>query len=146
MSYPVWLTSMSSRCSRMSRRATPWCTSSAVTIPILPRSYSTSPPTAAGQHHLRPPPMALGKASRVERSDRSGAPGTLPLRPVTMVVTRKANNSDEEYVVATKHDFKRQTRPPKDHLEKLLEATYPNHSCPIKHMLKDCTMMKNFMT
>jgi hypothetical protein len=27
-----------------------------------------------------------------------------------------------------------------------LEAACPNHMYPIKHKLKDCTMMKNFMT
>jgi hypothetical protein len=37
-------------------------------------------------------------------------------------------------------------RPPKDHFEKLLEATYPHHSNPVKHKLKYYTMMKNFMT
>jgi hypothetical protein len=58
----------------------------------------------------------------------------------------KANNSDAEYVVAAEHDFMRQMRQPKDHFEKLLEATCPNHSYPVKHKLKDCTMMKNFMT
>jgi hypothetical protein len=35
---------------------------------------------------------------------------------------------------------------PKDHFEKLLEATYPHHPYPVKHMLKECTMMKKFMT
>jgi hypothetical protein len=34
---------------------------------------------------------------------------------------------------------------PKDHFKKLLKVTCPYHSYPIKHMLKDCTMMKNFM-
>jgi hypothetical protein len=34
----------------------------------------------------------------------------------------------------------------RDHLEKLLEATCLNHSYPIKHKLKNYTMMKNFMT
>jgi hypothetical protein len=49
--------------------------------------------------------------------------------------------------VATEYDFKCQARQPKDHFEKLLEASYPNHMYPmLKHKLKDCTMMKNFMT
>jgi hypothetical protein len=33
-----------------------------------------------------------------------------------------------------------------NHFEILLEAACPNHACPIKHKLKDCSMMKNFMT
>jgi hypothetical protein len=43
-------------------------------------------------------------------------------------------------------DFKRPTWYPKDHFEKLLKAACLNHSYPIKHKLKDYTMMKIFMT
>jgi hypothetical protein len=32
-----------------------------------------------------------------------------------------------------------------DHFKKLLEETCPNHAYPIKHKLRDCGMMKNFM-
>jgi hypothetical protein len=32
-----------------------------------------------------------------------------------------------------------------DHFENLLEETCPNHAYPIKHKLRDCGMMKNFM-
>jgi hypothetical protein len=49
---------------------------------------------------------------------------------------------DEELVVAVGREFKRQTRQPTDHFEKLLEATCPNHMYPIRHKLKECTMMK----
>jgi hypothetical protein len=35
---------------------------------------------------------------------------------------------------------------PGDHIEKLLEATYPNHTYPARHKLKGCTMMKNYIT
>jgi hypothetical protein len=38
-----------------------------------------------------------------------------------------------------------QARPPTDHFEKLLEETCLNHAYPIKHKLKDCGMMKNFI-
>jgi hypothetical protein len=31
-------------------------------------------------------------------------------------------------------------------LEKLLEASCPNHAYPIKHKLKECTMLRYFMT
>jgi hypothetical protein len=58
----------------------------------------------------------------------------------------KAGNSDEGHVVAAERDFKRQMLPPKDHFEKVLEVACLNHSYPIKHKLKDCTMIKNFMT
>jgi hypothetical protein len=33
-----------------------------------------------------------------------------------------------------------------DHFKKLLKATCPNDSYPIKNKLNDCSMMKNFMT
>jgi hypothetical protein len=32
-----------------------------------------------------------------------------------------------------------------DHFERLLKEVYPNHACPVKHKLKNCNMMKNFM-
>jgi hypothetical protein len=35
---------------------------------------------------------------------------------------------------------------PKVYFEKLLEAACPNHTYYVKHKLKDCTMMKNFLT
>jgi hypothetical protein len=33
-----------------------------------------------------------------------------------------------------------------DHFEKLLEAICPNHMYPVRHKLKECTMIKNNMT
>jgi hypothetical protein len=77
-------------------------------------------------HPPRPPPRAPGNALRVARRGRS-------------------SDSGEECVAATERNLKRQTRPAKDHFEKLLEATYPHHSYPIKHKLKYCTLMKKFM-
>jgi hypothetical protein len=56
-----------------------------------------------------------------------------------------AGDTDEDRVAAVKHDFKCQTQPPKEHFEKLLEATCPYHSYPVKHKLKDCAMMEKFM-
>jgi hypothetical protein len=38
-----------------------------------------------------------------------------------------------------------QAWPPTDHFEKLLEETCPNYAYLIKHKLRDCGMMKNFM-
>jgi hypothetical protein len=40
---------------------------------------------------------------------------------------------------------KHQAWPPTDHFEKLLEEMCPNHAYPVKHKLRDCDMMKNFM-
>jgi hypothetical protein len=40
---------------------------------------------------------------------------------------------------------KHQARSPTDHFERLLEEACPNHVYPIKHKLRDCGMMKNFM-
>ena len=33
-----------------------------------------------------------------------------------------------------------------DHFDKLLEGPCPNHAFPIKHMCKDCSLMKRFFT
>ena len=33
-----------------------------------------------------------------------------------------------------------------DHFDKLLEGPCPNHAFPIKHMYKDCSLMKRFFT
>jgi hypothetical protein len=73
------------------------------------------------------------------------------LRRVTIVAGNGGSDeetdvSSEVCVAATEHDFKRQVWPPKDHFEKLLVVTCPHHPYPVKHKLKDCTMMKNFMT
>jgi hypothetical protein len=56
------------------------------------------------------------------------------------------DGSDEEHVAAVERDFKCQARHPTVYFETLLEATCPNYVYPIKHMLKECTMMKNYMT
>jgi hypothetical protein len=33
-----------------------------------------------------------------------------------------------------------------DHFEKLLEVTCPNHAYHVRHKLKKCTMIKNYVT
>ena len=33
-----------------------------------------------------------------------------------------------------------------DHFEKLLEGPCPNHALPIKHLYKDCALMKWFLS
>jgi hypothetical protein len=45
------------------------------------------------------------------------------------------DGSHEECVTTVERDFK-----------ELLESACSNHAYPIKHKLKECTMMKNFMT
>jgi hypothetical protein len=56
----------------------------------------------------------------------------------------EADNTGEKFLVAAERDFKLQTWSPKNHSEKLLEATYPHHPFPAKHKLKDCTtIIKN---
>jgi hypothetical protein len=57
----------------------------------------------------------------------------------------KAGRSDVGRVVTTTHSGKRQARPLTDHFKRLLEEACHNHMYPIKHKLKDCDMMKNFM-
>jgi hypothetical protein len=37
-------------------------------------------------------------------------------------------------------------RMPTYHFERLLEEACPNHTYPVKHKLKECDIMKNFMT
>jgi hypothetical protein len=59
---------------------------------------------------------------------------------------KEADDSSKEHVTAVECNFKRQAQQPTDHFEKLLEATCPNHAYPIRHKLKVCSMMKNYMT
>jgi NAD-dependent dihydropyrimidine dehydrogenase PreA subunit len=40
---------------------------------------------------------------------------------------------------------KHQVRLPTYHFERLLEEACPNHAYPVKHKLRDCGIMKNFM-
>jgi hypothetical protein len=49
------------------------------------------------------------------------------------------------HVVTTAGSGKRQARPPMDYFEKLLEKTCLNHAYLVKHKLRDCDMMTNFM-
>jgi hypothetical protein len=59
---------------------------------------------------------------------------------------KELDDSDEELITAVERDFKLQVRQPANHFEKLLEVTCPNHTYPIRHKLKECPMMKNYMT
>jgi hypothetical protein len=49
------------------------------------------------------------------------------------------------HIMVSASTGKRQVLPLIDHFEKLLEMTCPNHAYLVKHKLKDCGMMKNFM-
>jgi hypothetical protein len=49
-------------------------------------------------------------------------------------------------VASTERNFKQRTRLPKDHIEKVLEGPCPHHLYPVKHRLRDYTMMKRFMS
>jgi hypothetical protein len=61
-------------------------------------------------------------------------------------VGEEVKNSDKEFMATAKHDFKRRTQPPKDHFEKILQAACPHHPYPFKHKLRECNMVKKFMT
>jgi hypothetical protein len=61
-------------------------------------------------------------------------------------VGEEIENSDEDFIAAVERDFKRRMRPPKDLFEKILAADYPHHLYPVKHKLRDCTMMRRFMS
>jgi hypothetical protein len=56
------------------------------------------------------------------------------------------DDSDEKYVTTAESDFKHWVQQPKGHFEKLLEVACLNHAYHVKHKLKDCTMMENFIT
>jgi hypothetical protein len=59
---------------------------------------------------------------------------------------KDAGDSNKELIAAAERDFKHQARQPANHFKKLLEATCPNHTYPVRHKLKECTMMNNYMT
>jgi hypothetical protein len=58
---------------------------------------------------------------------------------------KRADGSSVVRVVAVAGGGKHQAWPPMDHFEKLHEETCPNHAYPVKHKLRDCGIMKNFM-
>jgi hypothetical protein len=55
------------------------------------------------------------------------------------------SDSDKELMVAVERDFKCPAQSRTDHFKKLLEVTCPIHTFPVKHKLKECSMMKNYM-
>jgi ribosomal 50S subunit-associated protein YjgA (DUF615 family) len=95
-------------------------------------------PNANRVHHPKPPTMALRKVPKAAKGAKTA--------PQRVAATTSYNDDDEEYVVAAKCDFKRQAHQLNEHFEKLLESACLNYVYPVEHKLKECTMMKNFMT
>jgi hypothetical protein len=93
------------------------------------------------------PPKAATKGAK--RSAKGSKKGQKQHRQrVTVTISyddddnKKADSFDKEQVVAAKHDLKHQTQQLSDPFKKPLEATCPNHAYPVKHKLKECTMIK----
>jgi hypothetical protein len=59
---------------------------------------------------------------------------------------KEVSDFDEELAATVENDSMCQAWQPADHFKNLLEATSPNHTYPVRHKLKECTMMKNCMT
>jgi hypothetical protein len=59
--------------------------------------------------------------------------------------SKQAGSSSMVRVMATTGYDKHQAWPPIDHFEMILEETCLNNTYPVKHKLKFCGMMKNFM-
>jgi hypothetical protein len=58
----------------------------------------------------------------------------------------EAGGSDVGQASTAVHGNSRLVRPPTYHFKRLFEEACPNHAYPIKHKLKDCDMMRSFMT
>jgi hypothetical protein len=61
-------------------------------------------------------------------------------------ISKQVGSSGVVRVTTATGSSKHQARPPTDHIEKLLKETCPNHTYPVKHKLRDCSIMKSFMT
>jgi hypothetical protein len=94
------------------------------------------------------PPKATDKEAK---SNKRG-PKRQPQRITVITRCDKGDNgkevgdSDEELITIAEHNCKHQARQLADHLEKLIEVTCPNHTYHVGHKLKECIMMKNYMT
>jgi hypothetical protein len=86
------------------------------------------------------------KGAKVGKKEQKHCPHCLGLMMNNGNPGQDIKDSNEEFMAAAEHDFKWHTRPPKDHIEKILEATCPHQPYPIKHKLRDCSMMKRFMS
>jgi hypothetical protein len=104
---------------------------------------------AIGSGRTAPPNITVSSTKKDAKGRKKGqkcCPHHLATMANNGKIGKEIENSDEEFMVATEHDFKWHTRPPKEHFEKILEASCPHHLFPVKHKLKDCTMMKRFMS
>jgi hypothetical protein len=58
---------------------------------------------------------------------------------------------DNNFVAAVEHKASRpksnlnKPAPTRDHFKKLLDASCPHHEVPVKHMLRECRLMKNYV-
>jgi hypothetical protein len=59
---------------------------------------------------------------------------------------REAGGSGVRHISTAARSDKRQARLPTDQFKRLLEEACPNHTYPVRHKLKDCSMMRCFMT
>jgi hypothetical protein len=84
------------------------------------------------------------------KSDKRGA-ARLPQRVAVTTSCdeemngKDANDSDEELMMVVEGDFKCLVWSPTNHFEKLLQVTCPLHTFPVKHKMKECSMMKSYM-
>jgi hypothetical protein len=58
----------------------------------------------------------------------------------------EAGGSGMRRILIAARSDSRHARPPMDHFKRLLEEVCPNHAYPVRHRLKDCNMMRSFMT
>jgi hypothetical protein len=58
----------------------------------------------------------------------------------------EAGGFDVRHNSTTTCSDKCQTRPPTGYFKRFLEEAYPNHVYPVRHKLKDCSMMRSFTT
>jgi hypothetical protein len=58
----------------------------------------------------------------------------------------KKNNEGSLMATADCKGGKAATRETPDHFEKMLEKPFPNHAFPVKHLHKDCALMKKYLS
>jgi hypothetical protein len=65
--------------------------------------------------------------------------------------TNDKRRRDDNFVVAVEWKVSRpkgkpcKPAPSRDHFEKLLDAPCPHHEVPVKHTLRECRLMKNYV-
>jgi hypothetical protein len=74
-------------------------------------------------------------------------PGSMPtaVRRGASSNNKQVGSSGVGRVMAVAGSGNHQAWPPMDHFKKLLEETCLSHAYPVKHNLRDCGMMKNYM-